>query len=402
MQLTSTCRSRGWRAAVAVIALAAVVPEGGAGADAPDPIFAAARDAVAAGRIVRTELVGFDNRKGAVRDEPPPGGGILVGFEVGLGEWVGKPAVYSLKPLYLTPDGVKPSQPFGLPQGWSGTGKKGRKSEVKRTVTVQARDGYAVGAVFLDTGLIIDAIAVHFMRIQGTRLDPAQSYTAEWQGSHQDKKAKLLDSGGDPIVGVFAREDEVKVVALGLTRMRPPEPAPAPAPPAKKPGARSGGPPPPEAGPKGDAPDRAGQKGAAPAEAQPPAEAAADTASGDDSSRWLFWAVFGGVTASVLLGAMLVMRLLESGRRQRDETPADRPRKRRRPRPRDDTDDRRRGADEPARPGKDEIDELPLVSDDEGPEDRFRRPAEDEDSRIETDRGPERRARRRREPPVNE
>jgi hypothetical protein len=301
-------------------ALAVMVMGSRARADAPDAIFAAVRDAVAHDRLDGTALIGFDNRKdAAVRDEPPEGG-VLVGFELGLGEWVGKPAVYSLKPLYLTAQGMKPSQTFGLAQGRRGTGKNAAKSKVTRTVTVQARDGYAVGAVLLDTGLNIDAIAVNFMRIKGTSLDPAQAYTDAWVGTHGDKKPKVVSWNGDPIVGVRVRHDDVHVMALGLVRMRPPEPpAPAPPPPRQKPPARAA-----EGEAKAGLPARPDEKAAPPAEAAPrdaapekAAPAPANPAADDGGFPWMPMAVFSLVSLSFFVGATLVMKRKEPPRRKR-------------------------------------------------------------------------------------
>jgi hypothetical protein len=143
-------------------------------ADAAGSIHDAAREAVARGRTEKTPLVGFSGGQSAVGDDPPEGG-VLVGFEVGLGEFFKKQAIYALRPLYLTSTGVFPSRTFGLPQGRRGTGKNAPKSRVTRTVTIQARPGYAVGEVAIESGLNLDAIAVTFMRIKGTTLDPTQS-----------------------------------------------------------------------------------------------------------------------------------------------------------------------------------------------------------------------------------
>jgi hypothetical protein len=294
-------------------------------ADGPEPIFAAVREAVAAGRVDGSEVVGFNGGQ-TVRDEPPQGG-ILVGFELGLGEWLrDKPTVYALRPLYLTPDGVKGSQTFGLAQGRIGKGKNPPKSKVTRTVTVQARPGYAVGAVLLDTGLNIDAIAVNFMRIKGTSLDLTDAYTSDWFGEHRDKKPRTLSWSGDPIVGVLAREDRDHIMALGLVRMRPAaEPA---APPPQKAAARPSGP----AAADGSA--KAAPERGPPAEAKPAPAAPADASSDDGGIPWLPIAVFAVVSVAVFGVAMLVLRLKDStSPPQADADPPERRRRRRRRRP---------------------------------------------------------------------
>jgi hypothetical protein len=321
-------------------------------ADEPNPIFAAAREAVAAGRVDGSELVGYNLGPAAVRDQPPEGG-ILVGFDLGLGEWVGKPTVYSLRPLYLTPEGVKGSQTFGLAQGRIGKGKNPPKNKVTRTVTVQARPGYAVGAVLLDTGLNIDAIAVNFMRIKGTSLDPTDAYTSDWIGGRQEKKPRTLSWNGDPIVGVLAREDKDHIMALGLVRMRPAEPEPA-APPPQKPATRPSGP----AAAEGSA--KAAPQGGPPAESKPaaPAEAPSD----DGGIPWLPIAVFAVVSVAVFGVAMLVLRLKDATSPPQQRADAELPerRRRRRRKPRRDDGARRE-------PDEDLPEVLPADEDPESP-----------------------------------
>jgi len=299
-----------WRAAIAlatVAVAAATVRAGPAPADSPDALFNAVREAVAAGRAGRTMLVGYDNGRATVRDDPPAGG-VLVGFEVGLGEFVGKQVIYSLRPLYLTAAGVVPSQPFGLPQGQRGTGKHGPRSKVTRTVTVQGRAGYAVGDIAVDSGLLIDALQITFVRIRGTALDPSESYAEGWVGTHQDKKPKVLSSNGDPIVGMVARQDDDHVMAIGLIRMLPVEPAPSP--PAERPATRPAdkAPQPPAAKDTAAAPP---QKSDAPPTAQP--------AGKEGDFPWVPLAVFVLVSVPVAVILLIVTRPREPARRRTPE-----------------------------------------------------------------------------------
>jgi hypothetical protein len=328
----------GWRVGIALVTVVATATAARAGppaADAPDAIFVAAREAVAQGRTQKTALAGFDPGRAAVTADDAPAGGILVGFEVGLGDWFGRPTVFTLRPLYLTANGHAAAQTFGLAQGRRAPGKNGPKSKVTRVVTVQARPGYAVGEIAIDSGLNIDGLAVTFMRIRGTALDPNQSYTEDWVGRHEDKTPKFLSGGGDPIVGVFARQDEVRVMAVGLVRMRPPEPAAAPAP-AQKPATR---PAPPRRPAEPEPPDEppARPAGKAPPAAQPPAaERPPDPAPEEPVRRpakpspdeggfpWLPLVAFAAVSGPLFLGLMVVLRRKEPTRRRLaddEETP---------------------------------------------------------------------------------
>jgi hypothetical protein len=323
MRPASTRSSITRRFGIILIAVALAVPGSLAWADGPEPIFAAVREAVAADRIDRSEVVGFNLGPAVVRDKPPESG-ILVGFELGLGERLGaKSTVYSLRPLYLTPSGMKPSQTFGLAQGRTGKGKNPPRSKVTRTVTVQAKPGYAVGAVLLDTGLTIDALAVNFMRINGTSLDPTDAYTGDWIGSREEKKPGIVTWKGDPIVGVLARENETHIIALGLVRMRPAEPERA-APPPPKPATRPSGP----ARAEGSA--KAAQDAGPPAEAKPSPAAPADASSDDGGIPWLPISVFAVVSVAVFGVAMLVLRLKDSTSPPQEHADADPPERRRR------------------------------------------------------------------------
>ena len=328
MQRRSVRHSLGWPVGIALVALVAAATAVRAGPDAPDAIFAAAREAVAHGRTEKTALAGFDAGRAVVTGDDAPEGGILVGFEVGLGEWFGKPTIYALRPLYLTANGIAPAQTFGLPRGRRGPGQNGPRSKVTRTVTVQARAGYAVGEIAINSGLNIDGLAVTFMRIRGTALDPDQSYTEDWVGRHEIRKLKVLSGGGDPIVGVFARQDEVRVMAVGLVRMRPAEPPAAPAsapPPAQNPATRPA--PPPRAaepGPGADPPARpAAQPPAAekPPDPEPERAARRPTKPAPDGGGfpWLPLVAFGAVSVPLFLGLMVVLRRKEPARREPEE-----------------------------------------------------------------------------------
>ncbi len=337
--------------AIVLIALALAATSRSALAEPPDPIFAAVREAVAAKRVDGSEVVGFNLGPAVVRDEPPESG-ILVGFDLGLGERLGhKTTVYSLRPLYLTPNGVKPSQTFGLAQGRTGKGKNPPRSKVSRTITIQAKPGYAVGAVMLDTGLTIDAMAITFMRITGASLDPNDAYTCDWIGSREEKKARIVTWNGDPIVGVLARENDTHIIALGLVRMRPAESEPEARPPQK---AR------PAAPPAADGAAKTEDKGGPPAGAKPAPAAPAEAAAGDGEFPWLSLAVFVVVSVTFLGVAMLVLRLRDAANRGPEQAEAD-PRKRRRRRRQS-----KSAGDPKARPETEEDVPEVLPADDEG------------------------------------
>ncbi len=80
---------------------------------------------------------------------------------------------------------------------------------------VVAREGYALGAIQVDADSEVRAVRLAFMRIDGDRLDPKDSYTSEWIGTRTDGKPKTLNGKGARVLGFFGRRT-VSIQALGL------------------------------------------------------------------------------------------------------------------------------------------------------------------------------------------
>jgi len=80
-----------------------------------------------------------------------------------------------------------------------------------------AKPGYAVGAINADTGLVINGFEVIFMRVQGDRLDPNDSYKSKWLGGNTSSAEDRLDSEGKPVVGIHGvLKSHVKGLGLSL------------------------------------------------------------------------------------------------------------------------------------------------------------------------------------------
>ncbi len=78
-----------------------------------------------------------------------------------------------------------------------------------------AKDGYAVGAIQVDGDKYVYAIRVAFMRIDGDRLDPKDSYVSEWIGKPTGQAPKTLNGDGAFVVGVHSR-GTIILDAVGL------------------------------------------------------------------------------------------------------------------------------------------------------------------------------------------
>jgi hypothetical protein len=203
-------------------------------AEPPPPIFAAAHSAIAAGRLEKSKELGFVSAKG-VFTEVPPQGAVLIGFDVGVGKFFDIETVYALRPIYLSADGEMMVEDHGLFRDRRLPKDRIVKSKVIRTEHIRARPGYAVGGLRLRSGLLINGLSVTFMRITGRALDPSKSYDSDWVGDRTGGSEAAVDGEGAPVLGVFGRQDEDHVHALGLYFMKEPLPAKPAAPPAKPP-----------------------------------------------------------------------------------------------------------------------------------------------------------------------
>src|SRR5262249_34250807 len=205
---------------VAIISMTAL-----AGEPAKDDsaLYKAAAAAVAKGNTEKTKMLGFSIIKTAFT-EVPREGAVLVGFDLGIGKFVNIECIHAIRAVYRTAIGEVSYGEHGLFKDKQGPGKQVVKSKVTRTVSVRARPGYAVGALTLRPELNINGLAVIFMRIDGTALDPNRSYTSEWIGDRTGGSESTISGVGAPVIGIFGNEGPEHVMALGLVRMEQPEP----------------------------------------------------------------------------------------------------------------------------------------------------------------------------------
>jgi hypothetical protein len=196
--------------------------------DEAQPLFAAAKDAVAHGRLTQSKLQGFNLGKVPFA-EAPDDGGALIGFDIGVGRFINIDNIYALRAVYMTRLGDVTMDDRGLFHDKHLPKKKVVKTQVVETVHVRAKPGYAVGGVTVRSGLNINGLSVTFMRIKGRRLDPNQSYESEWVGDRTGGGEAYLGGDGAPAVGVFGCQDDEKVTALGLVFIKEPAAALKPA-----------------------------------------------------------------------------------------------------------------------------------------------------------------------------
>ena len=78
-----------------------------------------------------------------------------------------------------------------------------------------ARPGYAVGAIHLRQGLLVDAVQLVFQRVEEGRLVADDSYTSDWIGDPGGGGASTASGQGRPVVGLRGRADARGVQRLG-------------------------------------------------------------------------------------------------------------------------------------------------------------------------------------------
>ena len=161
--------------------------------------FARITRAVKEHKTTQTELAGGGNLE---FKDLPKRGSVLIGFEVSFGRFVNNITVRAVRPIYRNASGVAPGQYRGVPSGL-----------VKR---VQAKPGYAVGALTVKTGLGIDGMEITFMRIEGDTLDPSDSYKSDWLGGKGGGRERTLGGDGSLVVGFFGRTEGLQVARIEL------------------------------------------------------------------------------------------------------------------------------------------------------------------------------------------
>jgi S1-C subfamily serine protease len=134
--------------------------------------------------------------------EEAPDNGVLIGLELGLQKFFDYDIIRSVRPIFRNSKGeeVKGTQ--------VGT-------DLSRVVTIKAKDGYAIGGLMVRSGLGIDAIVATYMRVNGDRLDPNDSYQSDHIGGKGGGPA-LLGGDGSLIVGIIGKSNQKDCTGIGL------------------------------------------------------------------------------------------------------------------------------------------------------------------------------------------
>jgi hypothetical protein len=150
----------------------------------PGDMFAFLQAAVKEKRLAEVGISGFKLDKNHYQDCPVDGG-LLIGFQVGLGRLVD-----ALRPIYLTKDGEKMGEWIGKPP--------------VKPITIKAKEGYVVGGINLKAGALIDGLSVNFMKLDKGRLQVTDNYTSDWIGGQGGNRTDI-DGKGAFFVGICGR-----------------------------------------------------------------------------------------------------------------------------------------------------------------------------------------------------
>ncbi|MDB5311877.1 MAG: hypothetical protein JWO38_6079 [Gemmataceae bacterium] len=235
--------------------------------------------AVKAKDLVDAKAVGANRGRSAYRQVPAKGW-VLIGFDVGVGPAVGKDAIVTIRPLFLTADGDQVlGDEVGNPPDLGGPLDK-RRARITSVVKTQAKPGYAVSGISVQAGLWIDSLRITYAKIDGDHLDLKDTYTSEWAGTKDRRGEVSIDSGGRLVVGIAGKTEPTQVmniVLVHLTKPAPPEKLPNAPPAATDKSTGTDNPPPARPKPVAPAPEKPKRVSPAPPPQQTSVPVAAPT-----------------------------------------------------------------------------------------------------------------------------
>jgi len=141
---------------------------------------------------------------GRAFSETAAAGSLLTGVRITVGPVYGNPCISSIQPLFHTASGRVEGAMRGKPQG--------------NSMTIEARDGYAVAGFVMKTGWAVDGFKVVFMRINGEALDPTDRYESPWYGGRGGGAETPLGCDAKPVIGIEGRCGD-GVDALGIVQV---------------------------------------------------------------------------------------------------------------------------------------------------------------------------------------
>jgi S1-C subfamily serine protease len=169
-------------------------------------VFAFVQEAIRDKRLTDVDIRGLTTQT-TYRDVCEEGG-VLVGFEVGLGKFLSNDIVNALRPIFRTKDGEK----FGKWQG----------PVPAAPFTVKAKPGYVVSGMSMRTALAIDGFTLTFAKLGANGLDLSDTYKSEQVGGNGGGPSSIGGNGA-LFVGATGHLNNGSPCSLGLVALLPKE-----------------------------------------------------------------------------------------------------------------------------------------------------------------------------------
>lgn len=130
-----------------------------------------------------------------------PDNGLLIGFELGIGNFVNKEIIKAVRPIYLVNGEEVPGEAYG--------------TEWNKIEKIVAKPGYAVGGMHVQTGLGIGGLSLVFMKVEGNKLNVRDNYESPWAGEPRVRPV-TINGNGEKTAGVFVKANERDATGIGL------------------------------------------------------------------------------------------------------------------------------------------------------------------------------------------
>jgi hypothetical protein len=171
-------------------------------------VFTFVEGAIREKRLTDVDIRGFTLHKNTYRDIYDKGG-LLIGFQVGLGKFTNNDIVNAFRPIFLTKNGEK----FGA---WHGPAPAS-------PITVKAKRGYVVSGLSVRTALAIDGLTITFAKLDKDGLDLSDTYNSQPVGGNGGRVASIGGQGAI-FVGVTGHlGPDGSPSSLGLVAVLPKE-----------------------------------------------------------------------------------------------------------------------------------------------------------------------------------
>jgi len=145
---------------------------------------------------------GIQGPFGAEFKDGAPAGGLLVGFEFGLGRSGNSDVLKAVRPIYRVGDQESDGYKWG--------------ADFNDPVRVVAKPGYAVGAITVKSALLVDGLSITFMKVGKGGLNQRDSYQSEWIGGLGGHPPVMVGGDAMLVTGIKGRMKDKNLSGIGL------------------------------------------------------------------------------------------------------------------------------------------------------------------------------------------